>query len=534
MARVSKKVSAQRRQEEQARSRIWKAAIYARLSNFESGDADEETLEVQIAYIRAFLERQPDLKLVDVFADKGFTGTNFSRPEFERLLRALQSKTVDCILVKDFSRLGRNFVETGQYLEQVFPLLGVRFISVNDNYDSKNQQSREGMLVPIKGMMNELYSKDLSRKVKSSFRAREKNGEIYTLPPFGYKRDAQNRGRLVLDEKVSDAVLQMFLWRKSGCKNAEIAERLTAQRTPIVFARRCELGYLKNTQRVARTEWNSEDVQKILENPVYTGTMVYNRIAYDSHYRRLTRDNPREEWRVLPDNHPAIITWELFDEVQKKVEEERQKRTENQEKNRALQEAYPNPFQGILYCHHCGNKISARWLKSGRKYYSCSNRRCSQKVSVNEEQLWNALNETVQRKLSEQKRMAQAQINGNAMVETAARLAALEQRLRSLIDEQTRLQEKKKRAYESYAVGVLKLKEYICLRDEVNMRLVKIAEQQMEIDREQQQLRECYTPKVQKPEIPEDLILTAENLRQYAARVEVDKNNSVSVELMYK
>ena len=202
MARVSKKVSAARQEAENAQHRVWKAAIYARLSDFDDALRDAESLEVQISYIKEYINHRDDLMLLDVFADKRCTGMNFDRPEFERLLKALQERKIDCIVVKDFSRLGRNFVETGQYLEQVFPLFGVRFIAINDNYDSLNSQSRDGMLVPIKSMINEMYSKDLSQKIQSCFRSKEARGEIYMPVPFGYKRNQQNH--LILDEEVSD------------------------------------------------------------------------------------------------------------------------------------------------------------------------------------------------------------------------------------------------------------------------------------------------------------------------------------------
>lgn len=157
MARVSKKVSAAQREAENAPHRIWKTAIYARLSDFDDVLRDMESLEVQISYIKEYINHRDDLMLLDVFADKRCTGMNFDRPEFERLLKALQERKVNCIVVKDFSRLGRNFVETGQYLEQVFPLFGVRFIAINDNYDSLNRQSRDGMLVPIKSMIKNIH-----------------------------------------------------------------------------------------------------------------------------------------------------------------------------------------------------------------------------------------------------------------------------------------------------------------------------------------------------------------------------------------
>lgn len=184
MARVSKKVSAAQREAENAPHRVWKTAIYARLSDFDDVLRNTESLEVQISYVKEYINHRDDLMLLDVFADKRCTGTNFDRPEFERLLKALQERKIDCIVVKDFSRLGRNFVETGQYLEQMFPLFGVRFIAINDNYDSLNSQSRDGMLVPIKSIQVLLEANGLAAGKDHQFKGRydaEKNAVIISL-----------------------------------------------------------------------------------------------------------------------------------------------------------------------------------------------------------------------------------------------------------------------------------------------------------------------------------------------------------------
>ena len=189
MARVSKKVSAAGRGSRKRTAPCLKTAIYARLSDFDDVLRDTESLEVQISYIKEYIDHRDDLDAAGCVCGQAVHRKNFDRPEFERLLKALQERKINCIVVKDFSRLGRNFVETGQYLEQVFPLFGVRFIAINDNYDSLNSQSRDGMLVPIKSMINEMYSKDLSQKIQSCFRSKEARGEIYTPVPFGYKED---------------------------------------------------------------------------------------------------------------------------------------------------------------------------------------------------------------------------------------------------------------------------------------------------------------------------------------------------------
>ena len=235
-------------------------------------------------------------------------------------------------------------LSASDYLEQVFPLFGVRFIAINDNYDSLNSQNRDGILVPIKSMINEMYSKDLSQKIQSCFRSKEARGEIYTPVPFGYKRNQQNH--LVLDEEVSDVVMRIFLWKKSGMKEREITKKLSAQGIQTPFIRRCRLGYMRNTSRVKGPAWQPAFVTKVLKNPVYTGTMVYNRIAYDETYRKIG-ENPREDWRMVPDSHPAIISWELFDEVSALREAEQAVKEERKKWCRQRRENNPNIFQKV-------------------------------------------------------------------------------------------------------------------------------------------------------------------------------------------
>lgn len=208
-----------------------------------------------------------------------------------------------------------------------------------------------------------------SQKIQSCFRSKEARGEIYTPVPFGYKRNQQNH--LVLDEEVSDVVMRIFLWKKSGMKEREIAKKLSAQGIQTPFTRRCQLGYLKNTLRVKDPAWQTVFVTKVLENPVYTGTMVYNRIAYDETYRK-TGENPRESWRMVPDSHPAIISWELFDEVsalreaEQAVKEERKKWCRQRRKNN------PNIFKGRIFCKKCGEKLVCHWQSDGTLYFYCA------------------------------------------------------------------------------------------------------------------------------------------------------------------
>ena len=525
MARVSKKVSAAQREAENSQHRIWNTAIYARLSDFDDVLRDLESLEVQISYIKEYFNRRDDLMLLDVFADKRCTGTNFDRPEFERLLKALQERKINCIVVKDFSRLGRNFVETGQYLEQVFPLFGVRFIAINDNYDSLNSQSRDGMLVPIKGMINEMYSKDLSQKIQSCFRSKEARGEIYTPVPFGYKRNQQNH--LILDEEVSDVVMQIFLWKKSGMKEREIAKKLSTQGIPTPFARRCQLGYMRNTSRVKDPAWQPAFVTKVLENPVYTGTMVYNRIAYDETYRKIG-ENPRESWRMVPDSHPAIISWELFDEVsalreaEQAVKEERKKWCRQRRKNN------PNIFKGRIFCKGCGEKLVCHWQRDGTLYFYCA----SCHVSISEKDLWNDINKELHQRMEEHRDLQKLVRKSSGKSKLQSKEIATKREIEQASGNIVRLESQKRSGYEQYVLGKISKEKFLKLKQDAENEIEAFRQTKAENEKELVIVQEELQQKKQIAGNTE-VLLTADNLQQYVKKIEVDHKKNTYTEFVF-
>ena len=524
MARVSKKVSAAQREAENVQHRIWETAVYARLSDFDDVLRDTESLEVQISYIKEYINHRDDLMLLDVFADKRCTGTNFDRPEFERLLKALQERKINCIVVKDFSRLGRNFVETGQYLEQVFPLFGVRFIAINDNYDSLNSQSRDGMLVPIKSMINEMYSKDLSQKIQSCFRSKEARGEIYTPVPFGYKKDQKNH--LILDEEVSDVVMQIFLWKKSGMKEREIAKKLSAQGTPTPFTRRCQLGYMRNTSRVKDPAWQPTFVTKVLENPVYTGTMVYNRIAYDETYRKIGQ-NPRESWRMVSDSHPAIISWELFDEVSALREAEQAVKEERKKWCRQRRENNPNIFKGRIFCKECGEKLFCHWQSDGSLYFYCA----SCHVSISEKDLWNGINQELHQRLEEHKYLKKMIQKNSGKSNLETKIAALNREIEKLSSNIVRLESQKRSGYEQYVLGKISKEKFLELKQGMENEIGTLKQTKAEKEKELAVVQEELQQKKQIAGSTE-VLLTADNLQQYVKKIEVDRRKITYTEFL--
>ena len=503
----------------------YRTALYLRLSREDGDKTESDSVANQRTLLEAYAADHPELCIVDEFVDDGYSGSNFDRPEFERLLKALQERKIDCIVVKDFSRLGRNFVETGQYLEQMFPLFGVRFIAINDNYDSLNSQSRDGMLVPIKSMINEMYSKDLSQKIQSCFRSKEARGEIYTPVPFGYKKDQKNH--LVLDEEVSDVVMQIFFWKKSGMKEYEIAKKLSAQGIPTPFTRRCQLGYLKNTLRVKDPTWQTVFVTKVLENPIYTGTMVYNRIAYDETNRKIGQ-NPRESWRMVPDSHPAIISWELFDEVsvlreaEQAVKEERKKWCRQRRKNN------PNIFKGRIFCKKCGEKLVCHWQSDGTLYFYCA----SCHVSISEKDLWNGINKELHQRMEEHRDLQKLVRKSSGKSKLQSKEIATKREIEQASGNIVRLESQKRSGYEQYVLGKLSKEKFLELKQGVENEIVLLKQTKSEREKELAVVQEELQQKKQIAGNTE-VLLTVDNLLQYVKKIEVDRRKITYTEFVF-
>jgi len=502
----------------------YRTALYLRLSREDGDKTESDSIANQRTLLEAYAADHPELCIVDEFVDDGYSGSNFDRPEFERMLEALQERKIDCIVVKDFSRLGRNFVETGQYLEQVFPLFGVRFIAINDNYDSLNSQSRDGMLVPIKSMINEMYSKDLSQKIQSCFCSKEARGEIYTPVPFGYKKDQKNH--LILDEEVSDMVMQIFLWRKSGMKEREIAKKLSAQGIPTPFTRRCQLGYMKNTSRVKNPAWQPAFVTKVLENPVYTGTMVYNRIAYDETYRKIGQ-NPRESWRMVPDNHPAIISWKLFDEVSALREAEQAVKEERKKWCRQRRENNPNIFKGRIFCKECGEKLVCHWQSDGSLYFYC--KFCH--VPISEKDLWNGIHKELHQRLEEHKNLKKLRQKNSGKSSLETKKAALNREMEQMSGNIVRLESQKRSGYEQYVLGKLSKEKFLELKQGLENEITTLKQTKSEKEKELALIQEELQ---QKKQIEGNTValLTADNLQQYVKKIEVDRRKITYTEFL--
>lgn len=335
----------------------YKTAAYVRLSVEDSGKPGSDTIEGQKALLTSFIESRPDLELAAMFCDNGRTGTDFDRPEFEKMMEEVRKGRISCIAVKDLSRFGRNYKETGNYLERIFPFLGVRFIAVNDNFDTLTaERTQDGYIVPLKNLINEVYSKDISRKIDAALTIKQQKGEfIGAWAPYGYRKDPDDRHHLIINEETAQAVRQIFKWRCEGISITQIGRRLNAAGIPSPSAYLYETGEVK-TEKYKGVPWHPQAVKNLLSNPVYIGHMAQGRKRQSFYEGKRQVRLDKADWIVVHDTHEPVIDEETFDKVQQIAG---QKKTEYHEKLGKYDylEHSENILKGLVWCPNCNRPM---------------------------------------------------------------------------------------------------------------------------------------------------------------------------------
>lgn len=351
-------------------------AIYIRLSKEDDKCREESN---SIAMQRILLQKYASNQFLEYdlleFCDDGYTGTNFNRPGMQSMLEMVRKSEIDCILVKDFSRFARDYIELGSYLEQIFPFLGVRFISVNDHYDSKDYQgSIADIDVNFKNLLYDLYSKDLSTKVRSSLAVKKEQGQYVSGNcPFGYEKDPLDRHALRIEKDEAEVVRRIFDLTLEGATSVEIARLFneTGVKTPIEF--KIAKGKISRIPKGERFLWSSSTICQILRNENYIGNIVQKKYTKDF-VGGKNRLNPHEDWLISYNHHEPIIEKDVFDKVQ-----------EGRGTKRNSQLNPSHPLTGKLICGCC--KRSLRYYRGLNPYFACPGRYsnglegCVQKVN---------------------------------------------------------------------------------------------------------------------------------------------------------
>ena len=379
-------------------SRRYPTAIYIRLSR-EDGDKDEsDSVSNQKKLLMAFVQSHEELLLYNIYTDDGYSGTTFRRPAFRRMLSDIEERKVTCVLVKDLSRFGRDYIESGRFLERYFPEKGVRFISVSDHIDSLRQSY--DMLLPIRNVFNEQYARDISRKVHSALRAKQQCGEfIGAFASYGYRKSPGDKNRLLIDEYAASVVRRIFSLYLKGCGKQQIARILNAEGvlSPSEYKRAAGLSYGSPATAGHHTLWSYSTINHILHKEIYVGNMVQGTKRQE--LRGKQRAVRRENWVVVPGTHPPIIdeeTWNLTQALLKSRvrspvdnagktflpgkpgvssrEPSSPGRPDISARNPGAPASPPteNPFSGLLFCAGCGRPmVKTSWRHAdGRPEYA--------------------------------------------------------------------------------------------------------------------------------------------------------------------
>lgn len=346
-------------------------ALYLRISDEDeelNTLGESESISGQRLLLTKFVESRAEFanSTVIEIVDDGYSGTNFERPGIKQLLEMTKAHQVDCIVVNDFSRFGRNYLEVGNYLEQVFPFLGIRFLSVGDCFDSFQNQGAAGSIeVGFKTIISEAYSKDLSQKIKTIRRSKAEQGKFVTaFAPFGYQKSKEKKGQLIVDEECARIVRRIFDLFLDGKGKTEIARLLNREQipSPLMIRRQRNENFDRPVCK-EQSHWTASTVSHILSDQRYVGDAVYGKVTPVAVGRKKDAAVPREDWIIVPDMHPRLIERDQFELVQA------QKKTHNYKRS-----TEGKPLAKKVICRACNHALK-RICKGGQVYFQCTTHR---------------------------------------------------------------------------------------------------------------------------------------------------------------
>lgn len=352
------------------------AAVYLRLSK-----EDEDLREIkdkkesnsianQKALILKTLESMPDVTLYDIYIDDGFTGLNFERPNFQRMCEDIYNGRVNMVIVKDLSRLGRDYIDSGRYVKKIFPSYHVRFVSVLDHFDSLTAtQSDVNLLIPVKNFVNDNYSRDISGKVRSHQEVMRENGlYVGSHVAYGYKKLETDRNRIIPDEYAADIVRKIFDWKLKGLSSASIADKLNGLgvTAPSEYKRQLGGNYKSGFQKNRKAKWSAVAINRILRNKIYIGVLEQGKREKVNYKLNKVVEKPETEWAVKENTHEAIISKADFENVAKLL---------NLDTRKSPEEETLFMLSGLMFCGECGRSMVRRCNRYKDKqsvYYICA------------------------------------------------------------------------------------------------------------------------------------------------------------------
>ncbi len=521
--------------EEAPAIKVWRAALYIRLSvefNGKRGDS----LETQRQIMEAYVTLCPDIEVAEIYIDNGISGQTFERAAFQHLLNDIEAGKIDCVVVKDLSRLGRNTIDTGYYIEKYFPLHQVRFIAVNDQYDSEDgENSANHMIVPLKNMINEAYAADISRKVAAQQRQAMRDGEfVGSRPPYGYRKDPDNCHHLLVNEDTAPTVRQIFQWAAEGVSLNDMVKRLNEAKVPTPGHYLASVGLITNQRLMGSGKWQTWTVGKILEAEVYTGDMVQGKSRTVG--RKQVPTAPMD-WIVVRDTHEALVSREMFELVQAVRQNAAVKYTVTEKKPYT-----ENILQGRVFCGCCGKNLH-RQKSHGRYFYRCiTNDRLGKDACpgdiryLKEADLFDTILIVIRQKAGA--------VMGSGLYlkrqdsKIAAKKAAVDREIDQLRGETEKNQALLKGLYENFVTGILTRAEYLELKEDYSGKVRTAVERVRELQAQQSELealvKDCASLADKLAAAEKDKALTARLVEQVIERVTVSGPGDVAIQFRFE
>lgn len=542
MARKSRKVEQQVLAENVMDDAFYQVAFYLRLSDKDLREGNSSSIENQRELLADFVKNKPDLQWKATFIDDGKTGTNFKRSGFEQMMDAVKQGKINCIIVKDLSRFGRNYLEAGNYIEHIFPFMNVRFIAVTDEFDTLTATPTQlAYLIPLKNIMNENYARDISKKERSAKKVLRKNGcFLGAYAVYGYRK-IENKHMIEIDPEVAGNVKTMFDMCEEGYSDIAIAKYLNRNKIDCPAGYKYKKGILKHEKYAGMSVWYPQTVAGILNNRAYIGDLVQG-VYVSKEMRGKRKVMPKEEWDIVPDHHEPIISLEQFDRVQKLRQARREKNQKIMER-KVRQDAGRtcNILKGKLYCGDCKKAMVRIYVSSCKdKYrYICDvhdRTGCCQHKYLAEQELLRTLKCVTGKHLEticEIKNWLNIITHGEDNI-----LGRWEEEERTLAKKLRRLNGEKAAIYKDWKEGILDDAEYSFMKSRNEKSAEECMKQRSEIMYKKEEYILAYTDENPAIKATEGISaadeLTEKMVAQLIKRIEVYSGNRIVVHFYFQ
>lgn len=471
----------------------YQAAVYVRLSKEDANLAygkktESNSISNQKQLIFDFLKSKPEIHIVSIRVDDGYTGTNYDRPAFQLMLEDIKAGLINCVVVKDLSRFGREYIDAGKYIDRLFPYYGVRLIAINDGVDTITRDQADEFGITVRNLFNDNYCRDISIKTRTNLEVKRKNGEfVGAFAPYGYKRSQEERNRLVVDEYPASVVQDIFKWKLAGMNPDGIAQKLNASGilSPMEYKNSIGLNYKSGFRVREKALWTSVAVRRILTNKIYTGTLIQGVRTTPNYKVKSVKVKDAEDWCVVKENHEALVSEKNFALVQRLLLLDT--RTSPQE-DRVF------PLAGLLECGDCKSPMVKKITHvKGHQYfyYICSGNKnqhicSSHRIKANELEM--VVLTILQKHIQTIVEMEHCLMVLNGLPFRQVNLKKAKERLLKIEEELNRFRRLKISLYEDMKDGIVSEEDYQDIHHQYEQRIQAAEQSKMQVHQEMDKL----------------------------------------------